>query len=400
VTDALRVLVGAYACEPDNGSEPGVGWEWVKAIALDHDVTVLTRQANRAAIERRLGDLPPGRIRFEYLDLSPTWLAWKRRGLPVQLYYLAWQRRAAERARGLHARQPFDVVHHLTFACDWLPAGVLAADAPVRIWGPVGGISSTPWRLYRWLGIRGSFAEVLRRAVAGSLRAVHGRKAARRATLIALQNQDGVKAFSRWGSRVVLEPNVVVPHPKVVRHRDSTSASELRTAAYVGRLLPLKGVAMAVAAIARPEAASWRLLLVGDGPDRRRLQRLAKRLGVLDKLEFRGQVSRTRVLELLVDADAMIFPSTHDAAGFVVAESLSVGTPVICLDLAGPAQLARGRGTLVPISGDAHKQFARALTGLPECERDLRWTVDRLPERIGRLYAEALDGIEGAGLKA
>ena len=40
----LKVLLSAYACEPNKGSEPGVGWNWLIEIAkLNHKVTVITR---------------------------------------------------------------------------------------------------------------------------------------------------------------------------------------------------------------------------------------------------------------------------------------------------------------------------------------------------------------------
>ena len=54
----LRVLLSAYACEPGKGSEPGVGWNWVKQLARHEDVWVLTRSNNRGAIEQALRSEP------------------------------------------------------------------------------------------------------------------------------------------------------------------------------------------------------------------------------------------------------------------------------------------------------------------------------------------------------
>ena len=48
----MRVLLSAYACEPNKGSEAGVGWHWALEIArLGHEVWALTRANNRAPIE-------------------------------------------------------------------------------------------------------------------------------------------------------------------------------------------------------------------------------------------------------------------------------------------------------------------------------------------------------------
>ena len=49
----LKVLLSAYACEPNKGSEPGVGWNWLIEIAkLNHKVTVITRSNNKKSIIR------------------------------------------------------------------------------------------------------------------------------------------------------------------------------------------------------------------------------------------------------------------------------------------------------------------------------------------------------------
>ena len=48
----MKILLSAYACEPNKGSEPGVGWHWALELGyLGHDVWVLTRANNRPAIE-------------------------------------------------------------------------------------------------------------------------------------------------------------------------------------------------------------------------------------------------------------------------------------------------------------------------------------------------------------
>ena len=69
----MRVLVSAYACEPGKGSEPGVGWNWARMIAQDHETWVLTRSNNRAPIEAALAADPQPNLRFIYVA-PPRWL--------------------------------------------------------------------------------------------------------------------------------------------------------------------------------------------------------------------------------------------------------------------------------------------------------------------------------------
>ena len=49
-----RVLISAYACEPGKGSEPGVGWNWVKQISRFYETFVITRSNNKEAIEKEM----------------------------------------------------------------------------------------------------------------------------------------------------------------------------------------------------------------------------------------------------------------------------------------------------------------------------------------------------------
>src|SRR5947199_5188831 len=91
----LKVLIAAYACEPDKGSEPEVGWQWALQMARFHDVTVLTRANNRAGIEKGLAQLSGQAVpKFIYHDLDPWLLRLKDRFRATRAYYVLWQRSA------------------------------------------------------------------------------------------------------------------------------------------------------------------------------------------------------------------------------------------------------------------------------------------------------------------
>jgi len=64
-----RILVSAYACEPDQGSEPGVGWHWVDQISRDNDVWAITRKNNQKSIAHEMQKNPRPNLHFEYVDL-------------------------------------------------------------------------------------------------------------------------------------------------------------------------------------------------------------------------------------------------------------------------------------------------------------------------------------------
>lgn len=94
----LRVLISAYACEPDKGSEPEVGWQWALQMARFHDVTVLTRANNKPGIEAKLATLRGQRPvpTFVYHEESNFLQGTKQRLSSLKLYYVLWQRSARE----------------------------------------------------------------------------------------------------------------------------------------------------------------------------------------------------------------------------------------------------------------------------------------------------------------
>jgi len=105
----------------------------------------------------------------------------------------------------------------------------------------------------------------------------------------------------------------------------------------VGNLIHLKGFHLGIMAFAQSKLGDTQYWIVGDGPERSRLECLARRLGVADQVRFFGQLPRTKVLELLCRCQALIHPSLHDSGGLVCMEAMAAGRPVICLDLGGPA---------------------------------------------------------------
>jgi glycosyltransferase involved in cell wall biosynthesis len=109
---------------------------------------------------------------------------------------------------------------------------------------------------------------------------------------------------------------------------------------YVGNLLYLKGLQLALPAIARAvkEGIEVKFTIVGEGPFRATLERQAENLSISNFIEFKGKMSLAEVLQIYQQHDALLFPSLRDSGGFVVLEAMAASLPVICLDLGGPSE--------------------------------------------------------------
>jgi glycosyltransferase involved in cell wall biosynthesis len=108
----------------------------------------------------------------------------------------------------------------------------------------------------------------------------------------------------------------------------------------VSRLTSLKRAHLLIEALAEKEAASIRAVLAGIGEDREKLQALAARLGVADRITFAGGLDDRGVLDHLARCRAVCFPPFDEDYGFVTVEAFASRKAVItCRDSGGPAEL-------------------------------------------------------------
>jgi len=191
--------------------------------------------------------------------------------------------------------------------------------------------------------------------------------------------------------RGVPRRRIVVIHPGIDAQAFTPGPPGVRTAEpsflYIGRLRRYKGVECAIRALAlaRRQRQALRLDIAGSGDDRRRLERLARRLGVADAVRFLGRVSEAEKLGLLRRTWANVFPSCKEGWGITNVEAAACGTPSLAADSPGLRDSVRdgSTGYLVPHGDPA------ALAG-----RMLELAADPgLVERLGRQarsFAETL----------
>ena len=144
-----------------------------------------------------------------------------------------------------------------------------------------------------------------------------------------------------------------------------------------GGLIPRKGQRFAIEALASLPGAT--LLVVGGGPDGPALQRLARRLGVADRVRFLGPQPHEALPGLLAAADVAVQPSAAEGLANVWVEALACGTPVVTCDVGG-ARDAIDRpeaGRLVPREPSAIAAAVRDLLAAPPAPDAVRAAAAR-----------------------
>ena len=340
----MKILLSAYACEPNKGSEPGVGWNWALALgARGYDVHVLTRSNNRQAIEQA-PILSGSRLTFYYYDLPQRLRFWKHWPGGIYLYYLLWQIGAYRVAQKMHSREQFDVVHHITFVSYRQPSFMGSLGIPF-IFGPVGGGETMPSQFRKSLPLSGRLSEWVRdignRAI--GLDPLMQRTYAS-ASIIACATAETLHAVpARFRSKCIVQRAIGMSDND--QHGDSELDREMKQPSsqllFVGRLLYWKGLHLVLRALAkvRDEVPELKLRIIGEGNDGQWLKQEARRWKVDDMIDWIARVPHDQITHEYQSSSAFIFPSLHDSGGMVVLEAMSAGLPVICLNVGGPGSI-------------------------------------------------------------
>jgi glycosyltransferase involved in cell wall biosynthesis len=356
---------------------------WPEVGGLESHVGGLAMGLVRRGVEVRVvaSRSVPGTRRSEVIDgvdvrrirlpsrSPPGWIAYALASIPATRRAAAWA----------------DVVHAQSFA-SVLPAGLAArrskrplvvsfhtshfltrAESP--LWAPLLG------RLVRWPD--------------------HAFAASEQIAEVAMKLAPGtrVEALTNGVDTEQFQP----PHPGTGR--------KSRTIIVPRRLFPKNGVEFLIRAI--PEVTARlpdaRALVVGDGPERSRLEALARDLGIGESVRFLGSRPHDEMPELYGTSEIAVFPSLMEATSVAALEAMACELPVVASAVGGLPEIVDSEvGALAP-PGDSHAlagAIVRLLQDPHLADRGrvarervvARWSNDRLVDRHLELYRELLGG--------
>jgi glycosyltransferase involved in cell wall biosynthesis len=171
--------------------------------------------------------------------------------------------------------------------------------------------------------------------------------ALRRASALVVPSAYLAEIAGGWGldrTRLTVLPN---PAPAVPELPPSLQPSGTFT--FVGRLTRQKALDVAFAAVAQVPNA--RLVVIGDGPDRDRLEAAARDAGAGDRVEFRGALPRLDALAVVAGSTAALLTSEWENFPHSAVEALAVGVPVVSTAVGGVPEIVRDgeNGLLIPV---------------------------------------------------
>lgn len=360
----LGILLLGPDCDPEGISIPYVTYSHAAALAQLHDVTLVARETVEGALHRAK---PPFRaievVRTPRLNRIFDWVfrvILKSRyesqlvtalRYPFSIYF-EW--RAWRKLKGRIIAGEFDVVMRLVPLTAVLPSpfAFFLRKGPIPfVIGPInGGLPfvqgfSQAQKQKEWIS---SFRRLYR--FMPFARSTYRNAAA----ILAASSHTYAEFVSHREKLFFVSENGISCSVCLGMSRNQHFGSRLALI-FVGGLIPCKACDLALRAAApllREGVASFTIL--GDGPERSRLEQLATSLGIDENVSFCGWVSHEEVMRRLQSADVLLFPSIRDFGGGVIFEALAAGAVPIVADFGGPGDVVNPKvGFKVALTNEA-----------------------------------------------
>lgn len=368
----MKILLSAFACEPDRGSEPGFGWNAAIELARQgNEVWVLTRPEGRAAIERKLAEEHMPSLHVVYVKDRPQIRRLIRGNAGYFINYFYWQHQAYKAAKRLDADLSFDVIHHMTLGSLQGGSWLWRLKKPM-VFGPVGGGQTAPAEFKQYFGnkwVQEAARSLLRCRMAGWNPVLRG--TIRNASKTLVTNRDTLQiAQAVGGKNISLFLDTSLPRnffPDKLPERRTEGGMKLL---WVGRLMPRKALRLAVEAMAQVDRGlGVQLYIIGGGELEDQVPRWIAEYGVEEQVVFLGQLPWEQVREQYLSSDCFLFTSLRDSFGAQVLEAMAYGLPVIVLDHHGVRDFVPDdAGIKIPVvyPEQAVKQIAEAISYLSQ----------------------------------
>ena len=381
----MNIFLGVYACEPNNGSEPEVGWKMVSEIAKEFPndtIYAITKANNKDVIEK---EGYASNIKFFYYA-PPKWLTfWKKGGRGIRIYYYIWLIGAALFMKKQNIK--FGIIHHITFVNDWLPSffWILKSKGSKFIWGPIGSHDPIDFKFLD--GSKRKVLEAIRIFLQKFYRnldpSFHICKY-KADCIIGINDNVRKKLRLNDSKYFVSEPAIGVSKSVIESINLVDKDSKQFTIISVGRLIYIKNFKLTIMAFndflkSNPHIENAKLKIVGDGADRESLETYIDELGIKKHVDFMGKIPLIKVQEEFAKADLFLFP-TLENAGFVIIEAMSHALPVVAMNYGGSAQF---------IKTNVDKQLVSSTTSYEKIAKNLALKVEqfytdrKLSQKIG-----------------
>ena len=378
----MKILINAYACSPNMGSEPGMAWNWCVHLAKHCELYIITEGEFRDKIETVVPTLPQGKnMHFFYNPVTEEVrkMCWNQGDWRFYKYYREWQWKTYLMAKEICSKEKIDILHQLNMIGFREPGYLwkLSQETGIKfVWGPIGGLKQFPTAYLQGAGLKMNVFNRLKN-ILNVWQLKHDKRvgeAFKTAKLLVSSIPDSYCAIKKYKG---LE-SVVIPETGCFLSEDiPTDRFDEKDfhVMWVGKFDFRKQLPLALRAIAISDNPNIVIDIYGSGSDEHiaSVKNLIDSLGITDKVVWHGNQPNDVVMNAMRKSQLFFFTSVSEDTSTVVLEAVSNRLPVLCFNACGMAAVIDDKvGRKVSLSNpiQSAKDFARLLNEL-ECDRAL-----------------------------
>lgn len=368
----MKILLSAFSCLPNRGSEPGVGWGFFTSLAKDHEILLLTRRSNQNQIEAAMDTIShPDRVDILYFDLPGIFNFYKPGTSRAHLYYFLWQIGIFFKVRRLTRFLSFDLIHHVTYGVYRTPSLLAFLDIPF-IFGPVGGGETYPLDFRKKLPWRYRVSDIFREAI--NRLSVYNpilNKMYQRSELIICRTPETQRMIpAAFHDKCVIELGLGIdlslPSAELlekIKTYTQPSGKAPFKLLFVGRPAYWKGLNFIIEVYAELLSRDYpfKLTFIGLG-DNSWPEEIARRLHIHDQIEWIENIPFEELIATYAQHDLLLFPSLRELGGNAILEAFANSLPVLCLDLGyGTNLVEQDTGILIHAPGKKFEEVIQEM---------------------------------------
>ena len=353
----MNILINAYACAPNWGSEQGMAWHWITELAKMHNLYVITEGEWKKEIEEAVALLDvKDNIHFYYNPVSDKIrsMCWNQGDWRFYWYYRKWQKKTLTIARQICSEHRIDIIHQLNMIGFREPGYLWNIYDTHYIWGPVGGMEIVPLSYLSGMPLSKKTKYIVKNMlnhlqIRYSTRVC---KAIHRADIVIAATQGTYNSFVKLHHIKPVYMNeagctILEQHTAHNFNKDQLDIL------WVGRFLDTKKLDIAIRTIAKVKDLPVFLHIVGNGSDTENAmyQQMADKMGISNNIKWYGKLANKKVREMMNQMDLFLFTSVLEGTPHVVLEAITNCLPILCIDTCGQGQLVNEAiGWKVPLT--------------------------------------------------
>lgn len=407
----LSILINAYACSPNMGSEPGMAWNWCVNLAKYCELHIITEGEFRDKIEAILPTLSQGKnMHFYYNPVSEEIreMCWNQGDWRFYKYYKEWQWKTYLIAKDICQKIHIDILHQLNMIGFREPGYLWKISDIPFVWGPIGGLKQFPEAYLKNAGWKIRLFNKLKNQI-NVYQIKHDKRviaALHRAAVLISSIPDSYNAIKRYHHL----DSVLIPETGCFISNDLPTGrffDEKLHAMWVGKFDFRKQLSLAIQAIARTKNPNIILDIYGTGNDEQveTVKQLVQFLNIEEQIVWHGNQPHSVVMQAMKEAQLFLFTSVSEDTSTVVLEAISNRLPVLCFNACGMASVIDEKvGCKIELStpqqsindfAEALNKFEKNRNLLKVCsqnckDRQQEFSWDRKAKQVIALYNEVL----------